>query len=300
MLSHWFIAIRPKTLSLAIVPVLVGTALGWSDSGSVNWSVMIAALVAAVLIQIGTNLHNDAADFEHGADISATRLGPLRATAEGWLTPSQVRRGAALSFILSFLTGCYLIWVGGWPILVAGLLSIAAGFAYTGGPKPIAYIGLGEIFVFIFFGLVAVGGSYYLQTGTLNLSALAAGTLIGLPAAAVLVVNNYRDLDNDRQAGKITLAVRIGRRATGIEYGILMLSPFTLLPLIAPARESGWWMTLPLLAMPWALYLVFRLHNEPLGPVFNRILAATAQFQMGLGLLLCITLLVAQTNISNI
>jgi 1,4-dihydroxy-2-naphthoate octaprenyltransferase len=179
------------------------------------------------------------------------------------------------------------------------LLSIAAGFAYTGGPKPIAYIGLGEIFVFIFFGLVAVGGSYYLQTSVLNLSALAAGTLIGLPAAAVLVVNNYRDLENDRQAGKNTLAVRIGRHATGIEYGILMLGPFALLPLITPARESGWWLALPLLTMPWALYLVFRLHSEPIGPAFNRILAATAQFQMGLGLLLCITVLIGKTSTSN-
>lgn len=294
MISPWFIAIRPKTLSLGVVPVLVGSALGWSESGTISWIVMAAALLVAILIQIGTNLHNDAADFERGADDSTTRLGPLRATAEGWLTATQVRRAAVLSFALAFITGCSLILVGGWPILMVGVICIAAGYAYTGGPKPIAYVGLGELFVFLFFGLVAVGGTYYLQTGHLSLSALVAGTLIGLPAAAVLVVNNYRDLENDRQAGKNTLAVRLGRRATQAEYTLLMLGPFLLVPLIPAVRGSRWWLAMPLLLLPWAIVLVSRFLKDPPGPAFNRLLAATAQFQLGLGLLLCLTLLAGQ------
>ena len=193
-----------------MVPVLVGSVQGGVDSGVLVWPIMLVAVFAALLIQVGTNLHNDAADFEHGADISSTRIGPPRATAQGWLTLAQVRNGATLSFSLAMVMGSYLVWQGGWPILAIGLLSIVAGWSYTGGPKPIAYVGLGELFVFVFFGLVAVAGSYYLQTAALHWPALITGAMLGMPAAAVLVVNNYRDLDNDRQAGKNTLAVRLG------------------------------------------------------------------------------------------
>ncbi len=291
MFIHWFIAIRPKTLTLSVVPVMVGNVLSWTDKGIISWPVMITTLLAAVLIQIGTNLHNDAADFEHGADISETRLGPPRATAEGWLSAAQVRHGATLSFGLAIVIGGYLVWTGGWPIFAVGLTSIAAGVAYTGGPKPIAYVGLGELFVFTFFGLVAVMGSYYLQTGMLSWSALIVGAMIGLPATAVLVVNNYRDLENDQLVGKHTLAVRFGRRVSQIEYGILVLGPFALLPLLHPVSLKGWWLGLPLLVTPWALYLVARFRNENPGPVFNQLLSATAQFQLGFGLLLCLALL---------
>lgn len=290
MISHWLIAIRPKTLSLSLVPVLLGNALGWIDAGMLSWPVMIASLLAALFIQIGTNLHNDAADFEHGADLSATRLGPPRATAEGWLSANEVRRGATLSFGLAMLAGVYLVWVGGWPILAVGLCSIAAGLAYTGGPKPIAYVGLGELFVFAFFGLVAVVGSYFLQTGGLSWSALVIGAMIGLLAAAVLVVNNYRDMENDRLVGKHTLAVRFGRRASQIEYTALMLVPFMLLPLLHSIPINGWWLAVPLISTPWAFYLVMRFRNESPGQVFNQLLAATAQFQLGFGLLLCLSL----------
>jgi 1,4-dihydroxy-2-naphthoate octaprenyltransferase len=298
MASPWIIAIRPKTLTIAVVPVLTATALAWSEAGPVSWLVMLTAMMASVLIQVGTNLHNDAADFEQGADDRATRLGPPRATAEGWLTARQVRRAATLSFTLAVVTGVYLIWVGGWPILIAGLLSIVAGLAYTGGPKPIAYVGLGELFVFIFFGLVAVCGTYYLQTGALSWSAWITGTLIGMPAAAVLVVNNYRDLGNDRDVGKNTLAVRLVPRSTRIEYALLMLLPFALLPLIPVLRHGGMWIALPLLLTPWALYLVKRFHTEPQGSSFNRILSATAQFQLALGLLLSLSLLATQGSFS--
>lgn len=299
MASPWIVAIRPKTLTIAVVPVIAATALAWSEAGTASWSVMLAAAVASLLIQAGTNLHNDAADFEQGADDRATRLGPARATAEGWLTPRQVRRAATLCFLLAVLTGTYLIWIGGWPILIAGLFSIGAGIAYTGGPKPIGYVGLGELFVFVFFGLVAVCGTYYLQTDALSWSAWITGALVGMPAAAVLVVNNYRDLENDRGAGKKTLAVRLGPRSTRIEYALLMLLPFVLLPLIPVLRHSGIWIALPLALIPWALYLVRRFHQEPPGPSFNHLLASTAQFQLALALLLSLSLLVSQAGPSR-
>ncbi len=294
MLSYWITAIRPKTLTIAIVPVLVGSALAWVRAGNLNWAVIAAALSGAALIQVGTNLHNDAADYERGADDRTTRLGPPRVTSEGWLSADQVRRAALISFSLAGLIGGYLIWVGGWPILAVGIASIAAGLAYTGGPRPIAYSALGEFFVFLFFGLVAVAGSYYLQTGELTWSASLAGVLVGMPAAAVLVVNNYRDLDNDRRAGKNTLAVRIGRRASQTEYALLMLLPFILLPFLSLVNGSGWWLGLPVLVLPWAMTLVRRFRLEPPGPVFNHLLASTAKFQLGFGLLLCAGVLIGR------
>ena len=292
MLKYWITAIRPRTLTIAVVPVLVGSALAWVRADNLNWAVIVAALAGAALIQVGTNLHNDAADYERGADDRTTRLGPPRVTSEGWLSVTQVRRAALISFSLAGLIGGYLIWVGGWPILAVGIASIAAGLAYTGGPRPIAYSALGEFFVFLFFGLVAVAGSYYLQTGYLTWSASLAGVLVGMPAAAVLVVNNYRDLDNDRRVGKNTLAVRIGRRASQTEYALLMLLPFLLLPLLSLVNGSGWWLGLPVFVLPWAMALVRRFSVEPPGPVFNHLLASTARFQLGFGLLLCAGVLI--------
>ena len=294
MIKHWLVAVRPKTLSIAVTPVLLGSVLGWMDSGTMVWPVMITALLAAVLIQVGTNLHNDAVDYTRGADVSETRLGPPRATAEGWLTSHQVRRGATWSFALAVLMGSYLVWIGGWPIFAVGVASVVAGLAYTGGPKPIAYLGLGEIFVFLFFGLVAVVGSYYLQTGVIASSAFLIGIMLGMPAAAVLVVNNYRDRENDRIVGKNTLAVRLGRRGSQIEYGVLMLTPFALLPLLHPSVIRGGWAAFPLLALPWALWLVWRFRREPPGPVFNQLLVGTARFQLLLGVLLCAAILGTQ------
>lgn len=285
--KYWLLAIRPRTLTIAIVPVLVGTSLSWSDTGSFAVSVLVATLIVAVLIQVGTNLHNDVADFERGGDDPATRLGPPRVTAQGWLPPATVRLAAQSSFASAFLVGCYLAWIGGWPILAIGLIAIAAGLAYTSGPRPIAYTGLGELFVWLFFGLIAVGGSYYLQAGLLSAAALVAGAIIGMPAAAVLVVNNYRDLDNDRKVGKQTLAVTLGRRVSRVEYTLLMLLPFVLFPFVYDQRTDEYWWFLPWLALPWAIVLIRRFWSEPPGPAFNQILAATARFQFVFGLLLC-------------
>ena len=285
-LRAWFFACRPKTLSVSLSPVLVGTAIAWHDSGRVLWLPLLVAALGAALIQIGTNLFNDVGDFRRGTD-TPDRLGPKRATAEGWLGAGVVEAAAWLAFALAFVCGIYLVEHGGWPIVIVGLASLGAGWAYTGGPVPIAYRPLGEVFVFIFFGLVAVGGSYYLQMLTLAPVAVFAATLVGLHAAAVITVNNYRDRDGDARNGKNTLAVLLGRPATRRLYSAEMLVPYTLLPVFA--ASLGWRATLPLLSLPLALRLIRRFNSEAPGPVFNDILAATAGLQMTYALLLSLS-----------
>lgn len=284
-LQAWFLACRPKTLSVSLSPVLVGTAVAWHDTGTLLWLPLLAAALGAAFIQIGTNLFNDVGDFLRGTD-TPERLGPKRATAEGWLTPGKVKAGAWLSFALAFLCGIYLVAHGGWPIVAIGLASLAAGWAYTGGPKPIAYGPLGEVFVLVFFGLVAVGGSYYLQTLNLSPAALIAGALVGIHAAAVITVNNYRDLDGDARNGKNTLAVRLGRPAIRRLYAGEMLAPYALLLFLSPL---GWPAALPLLSLPLALWLIRRFQREAPGPVFNNILAASAGLQLAFALLLTLS-----------
>ena len=287
-LQAWFLACRPKTLSVSLSPVIVGTAVAWHDTGRILWLPLLAAILGAAFIQIGTNLFNDVGDFLRGTD-TPDRLGPKRATAEGWLSVERVKTGAWLAFALAFLCGIYLVWHGGWPIVLIGLASLAAGWAYTGGPAPIAYRPLGEIFVWIFFGLVAVGGSYYLQTLSLTPLALIAAALVGIHAAAVITVNNYRDLDGDARNGKNTLAVRLGRPATRRIYSAEMLAPYALLPLLA---DLGWPAALPLLSLPLALKLIQRFHHEAPGPVFNDILATTAGLQLFFAILLSLIFII--------
>lgn len=286
----WWLALRPKTLTVSFTPVMVGSSMAYAETGAIAWLPLLAALLAAMLIQIATNLHNDVSDFERGAD-NAERIGPARATASGWLAPVAVRRAAFACFGLAMLFGVYLVWYGGWPIFLLGLCSVAAGYAYTGGPYPIAYSALGELFVWLFFGLGAVMGSYYLQTHGLSWGVFVAASMVGLLAAAVIAVNNYRDLDSDRKIGKNTLAVRIGRRACQVEYALLLLVPYLLLPLLAHLIHAGWGLLLPLFSslFAWSLWQRFR-HEQP-GPVFNLILAQTAQLQLGFGVLLSIGLL---------
>lgn len=283
--TAWLLACRPKTLSVSLSPVLVGTAVAWHDAHIVLWLPLLAAALGAAFIQIGTNLFNDVGDFLRGTDTPG-RLGPKRAAAEGWLSVRAIQSGAWLAFTLAFVCGIYLAWHGGWPIVAIGLASLAAGWAYTGGPKPIAYGPLGEVFVFIFFGLVAVGGSYYLQTLTLSPTALLAATLVGIHAAAVITVNNYRDHDGDRANNKNTLAVRLGRPAMRNFYAVEMLAPYALLPTLA---DLGWSATFPLLSLPLAIRLIVRFHREPPGPVFNGILAATAGLQLIFAILLLLS-----------
>jgi len=282
-------ASRPHTLTIAVNPVLVGCAMAWADSGHIDPIWMALALLGALLLQLGTNLDNDVSDFERGTD-RAGRLGLPRATALGLLTPRAVRTASRGCFALATAIGLMLAWRGGWPILVAGLFSAAAALAYSGGPRPISYTPFGDLVVFVFFGLVAVGGSYYLQTFGVTAGVLVAATMVGLPASAVLVVNNYRDLEPDARAGKRTLAVCLGRAFTRWEYALLMLAPFALLLPLALLTRPRAALLMPLLALPLALSLVRRFWRETPGPVFNELLARTARFQVLFALLLTLAL----------
>ncbi len=285
----WLHAARPPTLPAAVVPVIVGTALaigqGWFRAGP-----FVAAFVAALLIQIGTNFANDLFDAEKGADTPA-RLGPLRVTGSGLITPAEVRRAMILTFALATLIGVYLVLAGGWPILVIGVLSIISAVAYTGGPWPLGYHGLGEVFVFVFFGLLAVTGTYYLQTGTVDGLAVAASVPVGLLCTAILVVNNVRDIETDRDAGKRTLAVRLGRPATRALY-VACLAVSYLVPVLL-------WLAgplTPLALLPWATLvlavpLVRTVSTVTAGPPLNRALGGTGRLHLWFGLLFAVSLL---------
>jgi 1,4-dihydroxy-2-naphthoate octaprenyltransferase len=283
-LRIWWLAIRPHTLTISMAPVVVGVALARLETGGIRWDAFLIALIGAVLIQIGTNLYNDAGDFLKGGD-RADRVGPRRVTAAGWLTPGQVQGGAFVAFGLAAWAGIYLIWLGGWPILWIGLASILAGLAYSAGPKPIAYTALGEVFVFLFFGLVAVLGTYYLQTDRLSSGAALAATMIGLHAAAVLTVNNYRDMEADAAVGRVTLAHRLGIFGTRILYTVLILLPFLLLlPLVTVS--AGLW--LPALLLPLALLLCRQFWVLDRDEAQNVLLIGTARLQLAFALLVTI------------
>lgn len=295
-LAAWFLACRPRTLPVSLSPVMVGSAVAWFEQGHVHAGLLLAAALAAGLIQIGTNLFNDVGDFERGTDRPG-RIGPARATAEGWLTPASVRRGAWLSFALALLCGTYLTSQAGWPIVVIGLCSLLAGWAYTGGPRPLAYGPLGECFVFLFFGVIAVVGSHYLQTGTSSMLATIASLPVGLLAAAVISVNNYRDALDDAASGKRTLAVRLGRPAMQKIYaGELLLPYLLLLPLAGWLSNAAW---LPLLSLPLAWRLRRRLVTLPPDRALNQVLAATAGLQWLFSLLLAVALLLAAFLANN-
>lgn len=279
----WWTATRPRTLSIAATPVLVGTALAMAEGVAPGWFAMLAALCCAILIQVGTNLHNDVSDFQRGND-GASRIGPLRVTAAGWVQPATMVRASIACFVLALLLGVYLVDVGGWPILVAGLASLAAGYGYSGGPRPISHSAWGELFVLVFFGLVAVAGSHWLQAGVPSLDALLGGTALGLPAAGVLLVNNYRDLEDDLASGRRTLVARLGRARSRAVYGVLMLLPYAVVfALVARGRTGA---LLALLVMPLLVVLTVRLGARPPGPWLNSHLAATAKASALLGLLL--------------
>ena len=281
-LHTWVLAARVPTLPAAVVPVVVGTATAWAE-GHFRPLAFVAALVAALLIQIGTNLANDYFDFRKGAD-TAARLGPVRITQSGLVPAETVRRATALTFGLAALVGIYLIVVGGWPILVIGLLSIAAGVLYTGGPWPLAYHGLGDLTVFLFFGLVAVVGTTYLHTGSVSLSALIYALPVATLVTSILVVNNLRDIDTDRVAGKRTLAVRLGARGTRTEYLLLVIAAY-LVPLAAwliLGSPRGFWLTW--LTLPLAVHLV-RVVLSREGRPLNAALAGTGRLHLAFGVL---------------
>ena len=288
----WRIAIRPKTLPAAVAPVLVGTALAYAD-GRFAPLPALAALIVALLLQIGANLANDYYDYVKGVD-RAGRQGPLRVAQSGLIPLPHLRRGMWITFALAAAAGSFLIAVGGWPLLILGAAAIAAAVAYSGGPYPFGSYGLGDLFVFLFFGLVAVGGTYYVQTLRLTATALLAATSMGLLATAILVVNNLRDLETDGRAGKRTLAVLMGARLTRLEYTLLLVIAYAILLLLRPAGRRSVWLLLPWLSLPNALRLIRALRRSPDGPAMNRLLAGTAQLELLFGLLLSIGLVLAR------
>ena len=285
-LRPWILASRPRTLTAAMTPVVVGTALA-VRAHAFNAPLALAALISAILIQIGANFANDFYDFRKGAD-TPDRLGPTRVTSAGLLAPRTVEVGMWLTFGLAAMFGIYLIYAGGWPILAIGVASILAGIAYTGGPVPLGYIGLGDPLVFVFFGLVAVGGTYYVQAHALTPQVIFAASTIGVLATNILVVNNMRDADTDRAANKRTLAVLLGRNAARVEYAVLMLvaygTPFVLW--FAFKMSPG--VLLTLLTLPLAVRLVRAVFTATDGPALNQALARTAQLRAVYGALLSV------------
>ncbi|HVI49859.1 MAG TPA: 1,4-dihydroxy-2-naphthoate octaprenyltransferase [Candidatus Sulfotelmatobacter sp.] len=283
----WMLAVRPKTLSLSAAPVLVGAALSLHLGGGVYWPSLLAALLGALFIQVATNLHNDAVDFEKGAD-GPERLGPPRVTALGLVPVCAVKRAAWGCFLLAALAGLFLVLRGGWPILLLGLASIAAGWAYTGGRWPISHSPLGELFVLAFFGIGAVAGTVWLQMSQLPLAAMTCGVAMGLFAAAVLLVNNHRDASEDARNGRRTLAILAGEKGARRIYAALMLAPFVLLAALhwlMPWAEV--WPAVGALPLAWKLIRAFPLAA---GRDFNLILARTAQTQLLYGVLLSLGL----------
>lgn len=277
---------RPKTLSAAVVPVLVATALVKSEGKSITWWIPVFAILSSIFIQIGTNFVNDALDFVKGAD-RETRLGEARAAQSGWFSHHAVLMMGFACFALAAAFGLPLVWLGGWPILVIGLVSLCMGYAYTGGPFPLAYVGLGDLFVILFFGLVAVGGVYFLLTGGYGLSAFIAGLQIGMLATVMIAINNLRDLDQDREVGKKTFAVRLGPKRGRLEVLFLFAAAFAL-NLYWFSQGNSWAAALPLLAVPLAGKVMVNLLRTEASREYNFLLAKGAAVHMLFGLLISV------------
>jgi 1,4-dihydroxy-2-naphthoate octaprenyltransferase len=273
-------AARPRTLPAAVAPVLVGTALAATE-GTFRPLSFVAAMLGAVFIQIGTNLSNDYSDARRGAD-TEDRLGPVRVTAGGLVPPRQVLVATYVAFGLAVLAGAYLIATAGWELLLVGAASILAGVLYTGGPRPYGYEGLGEVFVFLFFGVVAVTGSYFAQVEDLAWEAFVLAVPVGLIASAILVVNNVRDLETDRRAGKRTLAVRLGRPRARSLYAVMVYLAFVCAPLpwLLGSDELSAWLLLVFAALQLAVPVVRVVRTRADGPSLNGALARTGVLQL--------------------
>jgi 1,4-dihydroxy-2-naphthoate octaprenyltransferase len=276
----WVMAARPRTLPAAIAPVFVGTAAAVEWAGELpRVGAFVAALAGSVFIQIGTNLANDYSDARRGAD-TADRLGPVRVTSAGLVTPRRVLNATWVAFGVAVACGVYLAAVAGIVILLVGALSIAAGVLYTGGPRPYGYAGLGEVFVFLFFGLVAVNGSYYVQLERLDGLPLGLSIAVGFLATAILVVNNVRDLETDRRAGKRTLAVRLGRPRTRVMFAAMIYLAYVLTPVTWVFGPLKPWLFLPWLTLPLATRVVRVVRNRSDGRSLNQVLAQTGLLQL--------------------
>jgi len=288
----WLMAARIRTLPASLAPVLVGTALA-GYAHVFHPLRFLAALVGAIFIQVGTNLSNDYSDARRGAD-AEDRLGPVRVTAGGLVPPKQVLLATYISFGVAVLAGAYLIAVAGWLLLAIGAASILAGVLYTGGPRPYGYEGFGELFVFLFFGIVAVVGSYFVQVKHLHWEAFALAVPVGLLAAAILVVNNVRDIDSDRRAGKRTLAVRIGRARTRAMFATMVYLSYVLAPVTWAFGPLTAWLLLPWLTLLPAASIVREVRNRVDGPSLNKALAQTGLLQLSFCVLLAAGLLLSR------
>ncbi len=296
-LQAWILASRPKTLSAAVAPVAVGSALAVYH-GAFRPLPALAALLGALLIQIGTNFANDLLDFRRGAD-DEHRLGPTRVVQAGLLRPGAVAWGTAVAFGLAALVGLYLIGVGGRPILYIGLASILSGILYTAGPFPLAYVGLGDLFVMLFFGIVATSGTYYVQAGSFSPQSVLLGVAVGAMSVAILVVNNLRDIETDRRAGKHTLPVRMGDAMTRRYYALLVILAFALPVAMSILRGSGsredWGLgpgaILVVLALTFTTKPLLAIRTGAKGAALNPVLGLTARAQMAHALFLSLGLL---------
>jgi 1,4-dihydroxy-2-naphthoate polyprenyltransferase len=289
----WLMAARPRTLPAAVAPVFVGTAAAVEWAGRLpRVGAFFAALVGSIFIQIGTNLANDYSDAKRGAD-TVDRLGPVRVTSAGLVTPQRVLVATWVAFGVAVACGIYLTVVAGIVILLIGAVSIAAGVLYTGGPRPYGYAGLGEVFVFLFFGLVAVNGSYYVQVEQLDALPLGLSISVGFLATAILVVNNVRDLETDRRAGKMTLAVRMGRSNAVALYRLLVVGAYVVLPIALVAGDASLLPLIGLLSLPMAIAPLRTMSNRSDGPALNAALAATGALLGAFSLLVSVGLLIA-------
>ena len=284
----WMLASRPKTLPAAASGVVTGTALALRD-GHFRFGPALAALFVALLLQIGSNLANDVYDYERGAD-AGERHGPTRVTQAQLLTPAQVKVGMWTVFGLAGLLGLYLTFVAGWVVILIGLAAICSAIAYTGGPFPLGYYGLGDLFVFIFFGVAAVAGTYFVQAGSVSLEAWWMSLPIGWLIVDILVVNNLRDINADRAAGKHTLAVRFGERGTRIQYIVLLATSYSLLPILALFGILPWTSVLAWLSLPMS-WRTLQIVLKKAGPPLNEALAGTGQTTLVYSLLFFVGML---------
>jgi 1,4-dihydroxy-2-naphthoate polyprenyltransferase len=287
----WWMAIRPRTLPAAAAGVITGSALALRD-GHFRLPPALIAMVVALLLQIGSNLTNDVMDFEKGAD-SAPRMGPQRVTQSGLLTPRQVKRGMILVFSLAALLGSTLVFSDGWVVIPIGAAAIIAAVAYTAGPYPLGYHGLGEFFVFIYFGVAAVAGTYFVQAGSVSPSAWLMSLPIGFIIMGILVVNNLRDIQVDKLARKLTLAARFGSRFAKCEYAILLIAAYLGLFIFCTCGLLSWWSMLTWLSLPLA-YQTTKIILSQTGKPLNKALAQTGQLALLISLLFLLSIILSQ------
>ena len=280
----WLMAIRPPTLTAAVAPVVVGTAVAMRDD-VFHLGGASAALLGAIALQIAANLANDVSDFRRGAD-NADRIGPPRVTEQGLLTERQVLNGMLVAFAFAIVVGLYLASLGGWPIIAIGVAAMLAAVTYVGGPWPYGYRGLGEIFVFLFFGVVAVAGTYYVQAGEVTAGVLAASVPVGMTVTAILVVNNVRDIETDRAAGKLTLAVYLGRRYARWAYAAFVAGAYLAAAALWAIGDFSSLALLTLLSLPAAAGPMTIVLTRVDGPQLNEALRSTARLHLIFALLL--------------